>query len=112
MEAHSCEQERIIYLRRWCAGRQTFILLHFNDCRREVRLPVPSGSWAKLLDSAEERWLGTGSSIPAQADSRGEITAVVAPWQFAVLGCEAAAGQARDDPHHERPKIYLHENQA
>jgi maltooligosyltrehalose trehalohydrolase len=34
MEAHSCEQERIIYLRRWCAGRQTFILLHFNDCRR------------------------------------------------------------------------------
>jgi maltooligosyltrehalose trehalohydrolase len=98
MEVGGREPDKVVYLRRWCADRQAFILLHFNDRRREVRLPVPSGWWAKVLDSAEKRWLGRGSSIPSQAESRGEITAIAEPWQFAVLICGEPAGQTGDNP--------------
>lgn len=44
--------------------------------------PLPQGSWIKLIDSAEERWLGPGSPAPAKIDSQGEVSLALAPKSF------------------------------
>lgn len=74
LEAKALEQERVLLLKRWTEGpwppgqgAECYAAFAFHDEPVTVELPIPEGRWVKLLDSAEERWLGPGSDIPHMA---------------------------------------------
>jgi maltooligosyltrehalose trehalohydrolase len=55
-------EEQVLAVRRWAPdGGTALALLHFGSEARTVRLRVPRGSWARLVDSAEERFGGPGA---------------------------------------------------
>lgn len=62
----------------------------FNFGRRAARLtlPLPAGSWEKMLDSAERKWAGPGSRIPDRLTSSGRADLALKPYSavaFALL---------------------------
>ena len=61
------------------------MLFNFGGAPASVRAPVPAGEWKKHLDSAEERWQGSGSSIPETLVSEGEVTISLSPKAFALF---------------------------
>ena len=45
------------------------IVYNLSGTSLECRLPLPPGTWRKLLDSADEQWQGTGSGLPLVVDT-------------------------------------------
>lgn len=66
-------EDGLLCARRWAEGSEVFAAFHFGADQATVRLALPAGTWHKRLDSAEERWLGTGSALPASLESGGEL---------------------------------------
>ncbi|MFQ5925928.1 MAG: malto-oligosyltrehalose trehalohydrolase [Terriglobia bacterium] len=93
MEVVGVEQEKTLLVRRGCGDAQTFAVFNFSDAQVSPALPVPLGRWRKQLDSAEERWCGSGSAIPDALNSAGEVTLTLHPKAFALFARaeEAAA---------------------
>jgi len=58
----------------WAEDEAVFVVLCFAAAPVSVEWPLPSGLWRKRLDSAEERWNGSGSSIPAEINSSGSMS--------------------------------------
>ncbi len=73
MEVTAYEQEQVLFVRRWSGDDEVCLIFSFRDDRVEIALTVPAGCWRKLLDAAEERWLGDGSFVPAALVSPGAI---------------------------------------
>lgn len=101
LEVHSSEEARIIQIRRWTGirqrpsthGRASFlgeraevlILVNFSDESRVVSPAVRAGDWHKVLDSADLRWRGPGSSIPASFDSSEGEQLALCPKSLSVF---------------------------
>lgn len=60
----------------------SIMAFHFGAEMARVSFPFAHGSWNKLIDSAEERWLGPGSPAPATINLRGEIILALRPKSF------------------------------
>ena len=84
-EAFGLEGKRLLFVRRWKDEKQVFTIFHFGDAPATVTLPVPEGSWWKQLDSATERWHGSGTSFPEQLSSEGDVTLAVGAKALAVF---------------------------
>ena len=74
------EDQRTLFVCRDPARRQVALLFHLGRIRQEVRLPLPAGHWRKILDSAEGRWMGADSKVPATIASSGAVRVDVPPW--------------------------------
>ncbi len=79
LEVEGFEAEGALYVRRWSGSDQTFAAYNFHDAPAAIRLPVPSGSWRRTLDSADPRWGGSGSSIPDAITSKGTVSITLSP---------------------------------
>jgi len=64
MEVTLLEAERVLCLRRWHGSDEVLVLLCFSVSIVTAALPMPAGSWRKVLDSSGPSWLGPGSSLP------------------------------------------------
>lgn len=60
MSAWAIEADKVIFLHRWHENSQILAILNFNGQDQSIEFPR-SGQWHKILDSAEEKWLGSGS---------------------------------------------------
>jgi maltooligosyltrehalose trehalohydrolase len=72
------EEERILFVRYWSADCDAASVFHFGRQPVSIELPFPEGRWSKRLDSAEARWDGPGSSLPAQFVSKDGVRLVLA----------------------------------
>ncbi|MFZ5632243.1 MAG: malto-oligosyltrehalose trehalohydrolase [Bacillota bacterium] len=79
MEVAAAGREPVLLLRRWSGDDEVCAVFSFNDGESAVSLPVLAGNWRKLLDSAEEQWLGEGSKVPAALASPGEVRITLSP---------------------------------
>lgn len=84
-EVHAFEKERLLFVRRWKEEQQVFMAFSFNNTQVSVTLPLPLGMWSKQFDSADEKWLGEGSSIPEQLQSAGEVKLSLNPMAFTLF---------------------------
>jgi maltooligosyltrehalose trehalohydrolase len=75
----------LLWLHRWQGDSEAMAIFNLNDIQVSAALPAPPGHWRKSLDSAEERWRGGGSSLPALLDSAGERNLTFSPWAFALF---------------------------
>lgn len=82
LELASDEGQKILFLRRWSDDSQIFCILNFNGKDVTFQAELPKGNWEKILDSSEEKWMGSGSQLPARIVSRQELT--IKPHTFAL----------------------------
>ncbi len=79
MEILALEPERVLVVRRWAADNQIVTMLHFGAEPASASFDLPAGTWVKVLDSAESRWDGPGSSLPEQMESAGKVEFSLTP---------------------------------
>jgi len=85
MQVLGLEAPRVLFLHRWTGNDAAVLAFHLGDGTVSVALPVPSGRWHKLLDSEDERWCGSGSSVPELLVSKGEVDLTLGPWAFVLF---------------------------
>lgn len=64
MEVSSLETEQVILLRRWDETSQVVSVMTLNEAPVQMPMTLPTGTWQKILDSADKEWEGQGSSLP------------------------------------------------
>jgi maltooligosyltrehalose trehalohydrolase len=84
VEASASEESRVLRLRRWSGSEQILALFHFSQHPAACAVSVPPAKWKKRLDSAEERWLGPGATLPDEFDSPGELQLTLPAQSVAV----------------------------
>jgi len=57
-------QNRVIAVQRWHDNDQVLYLMNFNSRDSRFCTKLPEGTWKKILDSADEKWMGPGSIAP------------------------------------------------
>ena len=88
MEVVALENERVVFLRRWGGDSEVFAVFSFGEAQAVLGLPVPTGRWRKLLDSADERWNGGDTSLPEMLESEGKARLTLSPRAAALFGRE------------------------
>jgi maltooligosyltrehalose trehalohydrolase len=91
MEVLGFDEERVLWVRYWGSPRESVLVMHLNKGACSVPLPVPAGTWDRILDSAETRWSGPGSTVPANIESGGTCTLSL-PGESAVVLFRAKGG--------------------
>ncbi|HEY7492716.1 MAG TPA: DUF3459 domain-containing protein, partial [Candidatus Tectomicrobia bacterium] len=87
MDVLGYETERVLFVRRWHENTQTVLVFHFGPVQTSMALPLSPGHWHKQCDSAEERWQGSGSSVPVELISAGGAVLTLPPSMFVLLVC-------------------------
>jgi maltooligosyltrehalose trehalohydrolase len=64
LEIKGDEENKTVFMHRWKEDNQVIAVFNFSDSALSMSLPIPAGQWRKHLDSAEERWQGSGSAVP------------------------------------------------
>ncbi len=77
LEVQAFEDLKLLYVRRWRNASEVVLLINFSKESASIRLPLPEGHWHKSLDSADTRWMGTGSQLPDDIRSSGEYVLTV-----------------------------------
>jgi len=85
MEVLGYEEDRVLLLRRWSGNSEVFAIFNFGDAEAAMTLSLPGGRWRKLLDSADERWQGKGTSAPEILHSEGETALTLDPMSLALF---------------------------
>ncbi|MCX5794202.1 MAG: malto-oligosyltrehalose trehalohydrolase [Elusimicrobia bacterium] len=86
VEVH--EEARALAVRRRAGAEEAFFVLHFNKSAGRLRLELPGGGWAKLLDSAQPQWGGPGSPAVERL-AGGSVELSLAPLCVVVYGRSA-----------------------
>jgi maltooligosyltrehalose trehalohydrolase len=63
----------VLMLYRWSKEDQICIIFAFASARTSLTLRFPTGRWRKILDSEEVRWGGSGTVVPEEIESAGEV---------------------------------------
>lgn len=82
LAASAIEEDKLVLLHRWSNESQVFCIMNFNDKDVTFKATVPKGNWQKALDSSEQKWLGSGSSMPEKLMLGDEVT--ICPRSFAL----------------------------
>jgi maltooligosyltrehalose trehalohydrolase len=85
MEVFAYPEEKALVVRRWNGPAQAATACYFGESAVSVKLPFPSGTWEKLLDSTETRWGGRGSAIPERLDPRKNNSVPLDPGAFVLF---------------------------
>jgi maltooligosyltrehalose trehalohydrolase len=85
-------EHRTLAVTRWDGGDEVVTAMNFGEEPAAVRVPLPGGTWERLLDSAEERWLGPGPAAPAMLASKGDVVLALQPTSCAVYALRPESG--------------------
>jgi maltooligosyltrehalose trehalohydrolase len=80
LEASVGEQDQLLFLHRWSNESQIFCIMNFNDKDVTFKATPPTDDWQKALDSAESKWMGSGSTMPDKLMQEQELT--IKPQSF------------------------------
>jgi len=86
LEVSGLEKKRVLFLCRWHDGSQVSSVMNFGETDQHVDGYRPEGTWKKIFDSAEKKWIGPGSMMPAALASGQEFQ--IRSFSFAVYGKE------------------------
>ncbi|MDZ4874337.1 MAG: Malto-oligosyltrehalose trehalohydrolase [Chroococcidiopsis cubana SAG 39.79] len=73
IEAGADEQQKIVWWRRWSDDSQILCLMNFNQNDVSFAPELSHNNWQKILDSADEKWQGSGTVAPDKINSGEEI---------------------------------------
>jgi maltooligosyltrehalose trehalohydrolase len=81
----SYDKDQVLFLRRWSGNSEAFSVFNLGDIEATVAAEATKGRWRKVLDSADERWQGGGTSIPDMLHSEGEVALTLGPMSLALF---------------------------
>jgi len=84
MEALGDEDNNTLCVRRWHKDSEVVIMFNLTDKEIAASFSLPEGRWQTLLDSADEKWQGKGSTVPGQINSDGKAVLALLPQSFIV----------------------------
>ncbi len=84
LEAIGLEDEKVLLLHRWCDEGAIFCLLNFGRDDVSFSPNIPNGNWQKILDSADDKWLGIGSLMPEKLLSSSDRSIMLRSSSFAL----------------------------
>jgi maltooligosyltrehalose trehalohydrolase len=84
LRAIAHEEEKSLVILRSSGSSEALVVFHFGDRPARISLPAVPGLWEKELDSAEERWLGSGSAAAPKFESGREQALTLAPKSFLI----------------------------
>lgn len=73
LETFFVEEDKILILRRGSDREQILCLFNFNKTNVTLQIPF-DGSWQKILDSTDDEWLGSGSTLPEELAVNSTVT--------------------------------------
>jgi maltooligosyltrehalose trehalohydrolase len=76
--------EECLTMLRSCADSRLLVILNFGDDLTRCGA-LASGKWRKLLDSAETKWMGPGSSVPDEVLSPRASQLPIQPKSFCIF---------------------------
>ena len=79
-------------LRRWSGDDESLIIINFDAAPQKFETSFVSGSWTKVIDSAEAKWQGKGSALERTIDGDRATTVEIAGRAFALFRGEAVSG--------------------
>ncbi|MDO9111046.1 MAG: DUF3459 domain-containing protein, partial [Desulfatirhabdiaceae bacterium] len=85
LEVFRVGRQRIGCIRRWNDTEDICIIFHAADTPIYGPVPLPAGSWKKVINSAEKQWGSSGSAIEDTIASDGEVAIELSPYNFIVL---------------------------
>ncbi len=84
-EVTAFEKRRVLTVRRQAAAHEVLAVLHLGGSVVEQTIPVPPGSWNKLLDTSDTRWDGPGGGGRTGPGNDGELQVRLNPTSFVLL---------------------------
>lgn len=88
LDVHADETSKTLAVRRWAGKEQTLALFNFSDEEQTVTVAPSERPWRTLLDSADSRWRGPGSALPAILPTVGGATLTLPPLSAVLFGTE------------------------
>ena len=85
-----CCSGRTILLKRWTDDEELVAVFHLGTEPELLRAPAATTVWRKLLDSADEKWLGGGSAVGDEIEADGSLQLALQPKQCVVLQANRA----------------------
>lgn len=82
LEVTTLEDEKLLLLHRWSSDSQIFCFMNFNQQAVKVTPELPDVKWQKILDSADEKWLGSNPTLPIALVPDQTLT--IPPTSFAL----------------------------
>ena len=79
------EDSELLALHREHGQHPAIAVFNFGNTPGETELKAKTGQWSKLLDSAEERWNGPGSSISSSITSTGKVHLKLGPKSLSLI---------------------------
>ena len=73
MEISSRDEKRLIFTRRWYNKNEVFCIFNFNKKDVTFCVDLKPGRWKKVIDSADEQWLGCGSLLAKQTEHKQQL---------------------------------------
>jgi maltooligosyltrehalose trehalohydrolase len=80
LEAHSLEEEKILWVYRHTPENKVFYIMNFNHQAYSFSSPIPQGNWTKILDTSDLQWMGPGTETPEQLSPVESLK--VNPWSL------------------------------
>jgi len=94
MEVVAVEKKSLLFVRRWSAADESLIVYNFDAAPHKFDSSFVSGSWSKVIDSAEAKWQGKGSALERRIDAERPATFEIAGRAFALFSREAVSGRS------------------
>ncbi len=74
LEIRESEKDKLLFMRRQKDKDEIFCSFNFSREDRTTELPLPEGTWTKILDSSDRTWKGPGSLLPVKIKERQKTT--------------------------------------
>ena len=84
MEVLVLDSVRAMAIHAWSQASELFTVFHFGPEAATAGIPLPTGAWHKILDSAAPTWKGADGSLPDRIESPGTVKVSLAPHSVAV----------------------------
>jgi maltooligosyltrehalose trehalohydrolase len=82
VEASCIEEEKVLFVDRWCDESRVFGCFNFNADAVNVDVPFPDIRLHKTIDSADAGWRGPGPATPQTVEGRQRI--MIPPHSFSL----------------------------
>jgi len=89
LQASAAEEQKLLVLRRGSGTSQVLCMMNFNDKDVTFQETSSGGTWRKILDSSDSKWLGAGSTMPDKLMQEQEVT--IRPQSFVLYQLEPLA---------------------
>jgi maltooligosyltrehalose trehalohydrolase len=67
-------QKNILLWHRRICNLEIQCVLNFSDNSQKLKMYAPQKGWRKILDSADEKWIGPGPQLPSMLSRRQQVT--------------------------------------